>query len=141
LKVYESYEVFHCSIASVQLYHNTFDVMHCSRNLCNYSVLQLRSFPKKDLVKDRRYISRLRPFLAEIRNCLSNLKKKQTKKPRDVCETFMPSLDIHYRVHKPFGHAWKLQIIIPNSILICPTSAKKLNGNCKLLEFFKVQGP
>ena len=30
---------------------------------------------------------------------------------RDVCETFMPPLDIHYRVHKPFGHEWKLQII------------------------------
>ena len=25
-------------------------------------------------------------------------------------------------------------------ILICASSAKKMNGNCKLLEFFKVQG-
>jgi hypothetical protein len=30
---------------------------------------------------------------------------------RDVCEAFMPPLDLHYRVHKPFGYEWKLQII------------------------------
>jgi hypothetical protein len=55
-----------------------FDVMHCPRNLCNYSILQLRIIPKKNRVnglaiKMGDVFSRKCLFLAEITNCTYKL--------------------------------------------------------------------